>query len=69
MFHIYATAPETDPLPIISYLTVKYEDFKFNNTIKNEIKTIHSELYQLDYQEWRTSHVGYDAFGSPYTYT
>ena len=69
VFHIYATAPETDPLPIISYLTVKYEDFKFNNTIKNEIKTIHSELYQLDYQEWRTSHVGYDAFGSPYTYT
>ncbi|MEG0570369.1 MAG: M23 family metallopeptidase [Oscillospiraceae bacterium] len=51
-FHIYETAPLTDPVPIISYLTVKYDDFKYNATTKGVIDYIHSELYNLTYYEW-----------------
>lgn len=50
-FHINAFEPKTDPMPIISYLSVKYEDFKFND-VKAEMKAIHNELYKLNYHEW-----------------
>ena len=50
-FHINAFAPLTDPLPIISYLSVRYEDFKFNE-VKEEIDDLHSALYQLTYHQW-----------------
>lgn len=52
-FHINAVNPHTDPIPIISYLSTKYDDFKFNSKIKNELKNIHSELYTLKFREWK----------------
>ncbi|WP_058486833.1 M23 family metallopeptidase [Defluviitalea phaphyphila] len=51
-FHINVSEPKTDPIPIMSYLSVKYDDFKLNNKIKKEIKKIHSELYEIQYYEW-----------------
>lgn len=51
-FHIYAFPPQTDPIPIISYLTVRYEDFKLNGAVKDEIDKIHSSLYKITYHEW-----------------
>jgi len=50
-FHINAFTPMTDPIPIISYLSVRYEDFKFKD-VKREIADLHSALYQLTYHQW-----------------
>ena len=47
-FNINTFAPITDPTPIISYLSVKYKDFKFKD-VKGEIARIHAELYHLNY--------------------
>lgn len=41
----------TDSTKLISYLTSKYDDFKYSD-IKNELKTIHSQLYKINYREW-----------------
>jgi len=49
VFNISAFAPITDPIPILSYLSVKYKEFKFKD-VKGEIARIHAELYHLNYQ-------------------
>lgn len=51
-FHVNAFPPQTDPVPILSYLTVRYEDFKFNSTIKSELERIHSDMYKITYHKW-----------------
>lgn len=51
VFNINAFTPMTDPIPILSYLAVKYQDFKFDD-VKGEINTIYAALYQLTYHEW-----------------
>ena len=51
VFNINAFTPKTDPIPIISYLSVKYGDFNINE-VKGEIDTIHSALYHLVYTPW-----------------
>lgn len=48
VFNISAFAPITDPIPILSYLSVKYKDFKFKD-VKGEIADIHAALYHLNY--------------------
>lgn len=50
-FSINAFEPMTDPIPITSYLSVRYEDFKFND-VKGEIEAIHKDLYHLNYYQW-----------------
>lgn len=47
-FNINAFVPKTDPIPVISYLSVKYGDFNISE-VKGEIETIHSALYHLVY--------------------
>jgi len=47
-FNIAAFAPKTDPMPILSYLSVKYGDFKLDE-VKGEIDTIHATMYHLVY--------------------
>ena len=49
---INAFSPKTDPVGIISYLTAKYREFKFNDDIKSEIEEIHKEMYKVNYKEW-----------------
>lgn len=51
VFHINAFEPRTDPMPIVSYLSVRYEDFKFNN-VRAEIQSIHRVMYHLRYHQW-----------------
>ena len=51
VFNINAFAPKTDPIPVISYLSVKYGDFNINE-VKGEIDTIHSAMYRLVYTPW-----------------
>lgn len=53
VFNINAFAPETDPTPILSYLSVKYKDFKFKD-VKGEIADIHAALYHLNYSSTST---------------
>jgi murein DD-endopeptidase MepM/ murein hydrolase activator NlpD len=36
---------------LIAYLTSKYDDFSFKS-VKEEIKTIHEQLYQISYIKW-----------------
>lgn len=40
----------TDTAKLIAYLTSKYDDFSFNS-VKKEIKSIHSQLYKITYTE------------------
>ena len=51
VFNINAFTPKTDPIPIISYLSVKYEEFSINE-VKGEIDTLHAEMYHLVYTPW-----------------
>lgn len=41
----------TDTTKLIAYLTSKYDDFKYKD-VKDEIKTIHSQLFKIAYREW-----------------
>lgn len=41
----------TDATKLIAYLTAKYDDFDFKS-VKDEIKTIHEQLYQISYTKW-----------------
>ena len=53
-FKITKEILKTNPVPIISYLTVKYHDFKLGD-VKVEIEQIHEKINNVDYYEWRTS--------------
>lgn len=53
VFNMNTFIPKTDPMPIISYLSVKYGDFKLNE-VKGEIDTIHAALYHLNYSSTST---------------
>ncbi|HEY8875606.1 MAG TPA: peptidoglycan DD-metalloendopeptidase family protein [Desulfosporosinus sp.] len=47
-FNIATFVPKTDPMLILSYLSVKYGAFKLND-VKGEIATIHAAMYHLVY--------------------
>ncbi|HBP65246.1 MAG TPA: hypothetical protein DD730_13495 [Desulfosporosinus sp.] len=47
-FNLATFVPKTDPMPILSYLSVKYGAFKLSE-VKGEIATIHAAMYQLVY--------------------
>lgn len=49
-FRINAYSPYTDPIPVISYLTTKYDDFELDE-VKDELDQIHKELHVLKYKE------------------
>lgn len=53
IFNISAFAPITDPIPILSYLSVKYKEFEFKD-VKGEIASIHAALYHLNYSSTLT---------------
>jgi len=53
VFNVNAFTPKTDPIPIVSYLSVKYKDFKFKD-VKGEIARIHAALYHLNYSNTLT---------------
>lgn len=53
-FNITQDVPKTNPVPIISYLTVKYHDFKLGD-VKAEIERIHKELNHVNYRTWQTT--------------
>ncbi|NLD49104.1 MAG: M23 family metallopeptidase [Clostridiaceae bacterium] len=53
-FQITQDVPKTNPVPIISYLTVKYHDFKLGD-VKAEIERIHKELNHVNYRTWQTT--------------
>jgi murein DD-endopeptidase MepM/ murein hydrolase activator NlpD len=59
--------PQTDVEKVISYLTVKYGDFKFDDQITAEINEIVKNLYTVTYKEWDEvkHHNGKDPFGNP----
>jgi len=47
-FNLATFVPKTDPMPILSYLSVKYGAFKLSE-VKGEIATIHAAMYHLVY--------------------
>ena len=53
VFNINSFTPITDPIPILSYLSVKYKDFKFKD-VKGEIARIHAALYHLNFSSTST---------------
>jgi len=46
VFNLTVFVPKTDPMPIISYLSVKYGAFNFKD-VKGEIDRIHAAMYQV----------------------
>lgn len=56
----------TDTAKLIAYLNSKYDDFSFKS-VKEEIKTIHSKLYKINYRDWKEERESYVTIIDPVT--